>query len=250
MDLTQISSTLSARIVAADGAGQPGLLDIVMHSGPVVFGILIMLLLMSVGAWAIIVHKAIQVRRAQSESIEFLETFWQSKRLDAIFKVSEKLVHSPVAQVFRAGYIELSKLKQQEASEGGEPGAPMGRQLDDIDSISRAMRRATTSEITHLESLVPFLATTGSSAPFIGLLGTVLGIMKSFHEIGLAGSASLATVAPGISEALIATAAGLFAAIPAVIAYNFFVSKIRVLDNEMESFGNDFLNIVKRHFMR
>jgi biopolymer transport protein TolQ len=125
----------------------------------------------------------------------------------------------------------------------------MGDELSGLDNITRAMKRSHTAEITHLESLVPFLATTGSTAPFIGLFGTVWGIMIAFQDIGKMGSANLATVAPGISEALIATATGLAAAIPAVIAYNYFNSKIKVLDAEMESFTSDFLNIIKRHFM-
>jgi len=148
-----------------------------------------------------------------------------------------------VSQVFRAGYIELAKVKKKSEAEKQEDTA-----LGSMESIERSMRRAAAAELTDLESLVPFLATTGSTTPFIGLLGTVIGIMTSFQDIGAMGNANLATVAPGIGGALVATAFGLFAAIPAVIAYNYFLSKIRILDTEMQNFSSDFLNIIRRHF--
>ena len=118
-----------------------------------------------------------------------------------------------------------------------------------MENIERALRRAYTAEMTHMESLIPFLATTGSAAPFVGLFGTVWGIMNAFRAIAAKGSANLATVAPGMAEALITTAIGLVAAIPAVMAFNFFARKIKVLSAEMESFSNDLLNIIKRHFL-
>ena len=148
-----------------------------------------------------------------------------------------------MSQVFRAGYIELAKVKKKSEAEKQEDTA-----LGSMESIERSMRRAAAAELTDLESLVPFLATTGSTTPFIGLLGTVIGIMTSFQDIGAMGNANLATVAPGIGGALVATAFGLFAAIPAVIAYNYFLSKIRILDTEMQNFSSDFLNIIRRHF--
>jgi biopolymer transport protein TolQ len=208
---------------------------------------LIMLLLFgfSMVSWAVIAYKARSLRRAWRESETFLDSFWSSKRLDAIYQRSETLSASPVSQVFRAGYIELAKLKKTDGAKGGEKAET---DVGDLESIERSMRRAAAAELTSLEALVPFLATTGSTTPFIGLLGTVTGIMSSFQDIGAMGNANLATVAPGIGGALAATAFGLFAAIPAVIAYNFFLSKIRVLDTEMQNFSSDFLNIVKRHF--
>ena len=220
--------------------------QMITHSGPVVFGVLLLLVLASVASWAVIAYKAYVVRQAQVHSVSFLESFWQSKRLDEIFGESDKYRRSPIAQVFRAGYVELAKVKQRAQSKE-EQGAEVAM-LDPSTNIERALRRATTSELTHLESLVPFLATCGSTSPFVGLFGTVIGIMKAFRDIGNVGSANLATVAPGIAEALIATAAGLAAAIPAVIAYNYFNSKIRVLASEMENFSADFMNIVRRHF--
>lgn len=213
---------------------------------PAVILVLLLLLAMSAACWGIIYHKWRVLSRAQTQSIEFLETFWSSRRLDAIYNTSEKLQSSPIAQVFRAGYQELSKVRKTQAdNDAGVMSSVMGG----IENVQRALRRASLSELTHMESLVPFLATTGSAAPFIGLFGTVVGIMKAFVEIR-PGSATLDTVGPGISHALIATAAGLFAAIPAVMAYNYFVRRIKVLNSEIETFSSDFLNIVKRHFLK
>ncbi|MCX7957875.1 MAG: protein TolQ [Deltaproteobacteria bacterium] len=224
------------------------MLELITHSGPVVTGVLIILVLFSIGSWAVIIYKLLQFRKAFIKTSSFINMFWESRRLDEIYENSIKFTESPVARVFRAGYNEMIKVKKKLEKKEGENGS-MGDELSGIDNITRAMKRSHTAEITHLESLVPFLATTGSTTPFIGLFGTVWGIMVAFQDIGRMGSANLATVAPGISEALIATATGLAAAIPAVIAYNFFNSKIKVLDAEMESFTSDFLNIIKRHFM-
>ncbi len=219
--------------------------EIIKHSGPIGIFVLLLLLGASVASWAIILLKYLHLRQAQKQSAQFLDTFWQSKRLDAIYQAAEKLTISPVSQVFKAGYIELSKVTSQHP-ESGEQRYDLGG----IENVERALRRAMVAEGTYLESKVAFLATTGSAAPFIGLFGTVWGIMGAFQDIYLQGNANLATVAKPISEALIATAVGLFAAIPAVIAYNFFLSKITVLRSEMESFSSDFLNIVKRHFFK
>ncbi len=215
---------------------------------PVVLAVLLMLLAMSAACWGIIYYKWRFLRRAQRQSVEFLETFWGSKRLDAIFSSSEKLTHSPISQVFRAGYVELSKLKKTQAE--GVEGAGISDVLGGgIENVQRSLRRTSLAELTTMESLVPFLATTGSAAPFIGLFGTVVGIMKAFVEIR-PGTATLEATGPGISHALVATAVGLMAAIPAVMAYNYFVRRIKVLANEMETFSSDFLNIVKRHFLK
>ncbi len=224
------------------------ILQLITHSGPVVILVLIILILFSIGSWAVIIYKLLQFRKAFSQTENFINMFWESRKLDEIYENSTKYTESPVARVFRAGYNEMIKVKKKLEKKETESGS-MGDELSGMDNITRAMKRSHTAEITHLESLVPFLATTGSTTPFIGLFGTVWGIMVAFQDIGKMGSANLATVAPGISEALIATATGLAAAIPAVIAYNYFNSKIKVLDAEMESFTSDFLNIVKRHFM-
>ncbi len=214
--------------------------EVITASGPVVFSCLLLLVAASVFSWAMIIKKALHLRRARVQSVSFLETFWQSKRLDTIHEAVDALPDSPVAQTFKAGYVELTKL-----SKAGET-----RDDDDLESIQRAMRRASLAEATHLEAGTPYLATIGATAPFVGLFGTVWGIMKAFHDIYLMGSANLATVSKPIAEALIATALGLATAIPAVVAFNHFVSRIRVLDSEMDNFSSDFLNIVKRHFFK
>lgn len=220
---------------------------VVTGGGPVVVGVLVVLLFASLGSWAIIVRKLLHLRSAEAQSVRFLEIFWKSKRLDAIYEEAEKLPLSPVSQVFRAGYVELSKVTQTGADEGS---GSMSQQLGGMENVERSLKRATNAEIGHLEETVPFLATTAAAAPFVGLFGTVWGIMGAFHDITVAGNASLTTVAQPISEALIATAVGLFAAIPAVVAYNYFSSRIRTLEDEMSNFGADFLNIVKRHFFK
>lgn len=217
-------------------------LDAILAGGPVGLGVLGLLLIASGWSWAIIIRKSLQLRAAQAQSVTFLETFWQSKRLEDIYGKAEHLKDSPVSQVFRAGYVELVKLTGE-----GTGGKVDGHGLENIE---RALRRAANAELTHLESQTSFLGSTAAAAPFVGLFGTVWGIMRAFNEIYQAGNANLATVAKPISEALIATAVGLFAAIPAVIFYNQFVSKIRVIDSEMSNFASDFLNIVKRHFAR
>ena len=245
-----IWTNLAVLAAEAGGGNRLDMMDILKKSFQaenwVTLGVLIILVLVSLVSWYIIGYKWWYIRRAQKQSLEFLDIFWQSKRLDTIFKTSEDLTRSPLSMVFRAGYVELSKIKKMQ--ESGQD--TMHTQLGEMENVSRALRRAASSEITQLESLVPFLATTGSTAPFIGLFGTVWGIMNSFRDIAGSGSANLTTVAPGISEALIATAIGLVAAIPAVVFYNYFLSKIKVLGSEMDNFSNDFLNIVKRHFFK
>jgi biopolymer transport protein TolQ len=232
--------------VASVPVGNYGFWDSVMGAGLPEKLVMLALLGFSIFSWAIIAFKYRTVKRADQESETFLDAFWSSKRLDAIYQKSESLAASPISQVFRSGYIELAKIKKKGKGDG--EAMAEDTQLGALESVERSMRRAAAVEITSLESLVPFLATTGSTSPFIGLFGTVIGIMSSFQDIGRMGNANLATVAPGIGGALVATAFGLFAAIPAVIAYNYFVSKIRVLDIEMQNFSSDFLNIIKRHF--
>jgi biopolymer transport protein TolQ len=214
----------------------------IMSSGPVALFVLMLLLAFSVVSWAIIIIKYVSLRRAERASVEFTDVFWKLRRFDEVFDASRRFGKSPLAKVFRKGYQELAQIKKDEKQKDSSEMAAGG-----IENVEHALRRAYLAEMTDLERLIPFLATVGSTSPFIGLFGTVVGIMNSFHEIGTTGSASLATVAPGIAEALIATAAGLLAAIPAVIAYNYFSVRVRVLSTEMDSFSSDFLNIVRRH---
>lgn len=236
------------------GGFRGSVVDLVLYSGPVVKIVLVILLFFSILSWAIIFSKLHLIRRAQEESRAFLRIFWEGKQLSNIYVDSKKLRYSPTAEVFRAGYVELNKLSQVQSNPDypRKPSDPtaLAIELSGVDNISRAMRQATTSELTKLERGLGFLATTGSTTVFIGLFGTVWGIMDAFRGIGVRGSATLAVVAPGISEALIATAAGLAAAIPAVVAYNYYINRIKVLSAEMENFSAELLNIVKRHFLK
>ncbi len=230
------------------GGERGNILDLVFHAGLVVKLVLLLLLVFSTVSWAIIFYKFKLIGKAQKESEMFLRLFRRGKRLDAVFNSSKNLLRSPLANIFRAGYIELTTKPEETSNPESSDLTAMSTDLGGIDNISRALNRATASEVTRLEKAITFLATTGSTTPFIGLFGTVWGIMDSFRGIGVTGSASLAVVAPGISEALVATAAGLAAAIPAVVAYNYYLNRIRVLETEMDNFSQEFLNIIERNF--
>lgn len=220
-------------------------MDLILNAGPVVKLVLLVLVYFSVVSWAIIFYKLLVIHRATKDSERFLDFFWARKRFDAISQGVNNYPHSPLAVLFREGYQELINSRQR-AEEGDDYSADLGG----TDHVARALRRAMTLETHRLEKFLTFLATTGSTAPFIGLFGTVWGIMDSFRGIGQTGSASLAVVAPGISEALVATAIGLVAAIPAVMGYNHFVNKVNVLTGEMDNFSQEFLNIVERRVRR
>jgi biopolymer transport protein TolQ len=238
-------------LMQAGGAGDKlDIVSLIMHAGPVPKAVLGLLALMSVISWYVIGAKWMYLGRAYRRSIHFVEKFWDSS-LDEMWKQAQTAAPSPVSEVFRAGYQELVKLRKRHAqaqtpAQAGIKAEESG--LGDIESLERALSRARTMAITEMENKVPFLATTASAAPFIGLFGTVWGIMNSFRNIGAKGAANLATVAPGIAEALVATAIGLVAAIPAVMGYNYLSRRIRVISAEMETFTNDFLNIIRRRF--
>jgi len=219
------------------------LLDLVLNAGPVVKLVLLILLYFSLVSWAIIFYKASIIQKAIKSSDRFLDFFWTKKRFDLVGQGLKEFSNSPIANLFREGYHEMLQL--QKKGDDDEPG-DFSEQMGMTEIVGRALRRATTQETHRLEKYLTFLATTGSTAPFIGLFGTVWGIMDAFHGIGQTGSASLAVVAPGISEALIATAIGLAAAIPAVMGYNHFLNKVNVLIGEMDNFSQEFLNIVER----
>jgi biopolymer transport protein TolQ len=217
--------------------------ELIANAGLVVKLVLLILAYFSVTSWAIIIFKELSIRKAMRESERFLDSFWAKRRFDAISQGLGEFRYSPVAVLFREGYQELLQNSRPGERDGGEQ---LEASLGEQERIARVLRRASTSETHRLEKYLSFLATTGSAAPFIGLFGTVWGIMDAFHGIGQSGSASLAVVAPGISEALVATAIGLVAAIPAVIAYNHFVNKVNVLIGEMDNFCQEMLNIVQR----
>lgn len=228
------------------------IVQMILNSGLMVRFVLLLLLFFSVTSWAIIFYKYRFIRKARKESAYFLDLFWNRQSLSKAFAASKQLRYSPLARVFRIAYLELKKVNTSQSSSGeGEKagGTTLNQDVAAVDNLKRALRRAANVELTGLNRTLSFLATTGNTTPFIGLFGTVWGIMNAFRGIGLRGSASLAVVAPGISEALIATAAGLAAAIPAVVAYNYFNSKVRVLESEMHNFSADFLNLVERELI-
>jgi biopolymer transport protein TolQ len=200
--------------------------------------ILLLLVFFSVFSWAIIFFKFKTLKSATKQSDRFLEAFRRSKSLADVNEAAKKLRASPLAVIFLAGNKELA-YQSKSTGEGGWTG-------EKTESLHRALLKASNSEVARLEKMMFFLATTGSVSPFIGLFGTVWGIMISFFRIGAMRSASLQTVAPGISEALIATAVGLFAAVPAVIAYNYFLGRIKDVIADMEDFTLEFLSIAER----
>ncbi|HKV54702.1 MAG TPA: MotA/TolQ/ExbB proton channel family protein [Candidatus Binataceae bacterium] len=226
----------------------PGLVDLLLGTGPVVQVVLLLLIAFSIGSWGIIIYKFLQISRARSESERFLAIFWESKNLAAIHTASVGLNRSPLAQVFRAGYQELLQLtRARRQAVGAESG--FSTDLGGVDNVLRAMKRQENVELTKLEGGITFLATTGSSCPFIGLFGTVWGIMTAFLGLSAAHTSNIQAVAPGIAEALITTAVGLVAAIPAQMFYNFLTTRVRVLATEMDNFISEFLNIAERHFL-
>jgi biopolymer transport protein TolQ len=230
------------------GTGGLGVVDLLLGTGPVVQAVLWMLVAFSVGSWGIILYKLGQISSARRESERFIAIFWESKNLAAIHTASVGLTHSPVAQVFRAGYQELLQLtRAKRQAVGAESG--FSTDLGGVDNVTRAMKRQENVELTKLEKGIAFLATTGSTCPFIGLFGTVWGIMTAFIGLSAAHTSNIQAVAPGIAEALITTAVGLVAAIPAQMFYNFMAARVRVLATEMDNFTSEFLNIAERHFL-
>ena len=222
-------------------------LQLALGSGWVVRIVLLILIAASVGTWGIALAKGREMRRARRQSARFIDVFWEAKNLAAIQAASSDMKASPVAQVFRSGYQELQRLTRLKRG-SGENGEES--EFGGIENVQRAMQRARTQEVTRLERGLTFLATTASTAPFVGLFGTVWGIMTAFMGLSTTTSSSIQAVAPGIAEALVATAVGLAAAIPAVVMYNRFARQVRVLTAEMDTFGAEFLNIAERHFLK
>ena len=218
-----------------NGMLQNGVFDLISQSGPVAKLVLLILLAASMFSWALIFAKLRVLKKASWENTEFLNVFWNSRSIDEVLMKSERFDRSPVARIFRNGARELKKVND---TAGSEPRS--------MDNVGRALSRSANSEVADLERNVSWLATTASATPFIGLFGTVWGIMNSFQSIGASGAANLAIVAPGISEALITTAMGIAAAVPAVIAYNHILVKIKRIAIDLDCFSQDFLNIIHR----
>jgi biopolymer transport protein TolQ len=232
------------------GAGElstnTDIVRLLADASPLAKAVLLILLIFSAISWAIILYKIWMYRQTAT----FIGVFRKSSKFSEVQAVCSSLAASPLVGLFQSGYAELNaQLRAGQASDGPKPAAVATRPtLKSLDAVDRALLRATTVELTKLERRVPFLATTASITPYIGLFGTVWGILISFQRIGAVGSSSLNVVAPGIAEALIATAAGLFAAIPAVYFYNDFTNRVKGFASEMDDFSLEFLNISERNF--
>lgn len=239
-DLSSSSANLEILPAASEG-----IIEKSLQSGPVVFGVLLILIALSILSWAILVAKAFYLKKLDKNNQVFVKSFWDSRSLNDLNGRLQEFPYSPVREVFRLAYSELvrgSQLKEQaQVTEWAIQAA--------VQNLTRTLTKAKNLQKQEMEKFLFILAVTASVSPFIGLFGTVWGIMSSFDMIAKTGTTSLAAVAPGISEALIATAFGLAAAIPAVIGYNMASHKIRQLVFSLDGFGSDFLNIVERYLV-
>ena len=230
------------------------IVDLLLRSSLLIKAVLLILVGFSILSWAIILYKVWQFRRVDRQTVAFLDVFRRSNKFSEVQSICKSLKATPLVGVFQSGYAELNaQLRQnpgqaQSVPDGRPSGSTPRPTLRSLEALDRALLRASTVEVNRLEERVGFLATTASITPFIGLFGTVWGIMNAFQGIGATGSTSLGVVAPGIAEALVATAAGLFAAIPAVYFYNHFTYRVKLFVSEMDDFSLEFLNIAERNF--
>ena len=232
-----------------DSSSTTDIVQLILDASWLSIGVLLLLLAFSAIGWGITLYKIFTYRRSSRQTSTFLDVFRKSSKFSEVQAVCPSLHESPLVGLFQSGYAELNAQLRQPPADPAKPGATAGRPtLKSLEAVDRALLRASTVELTKLERHVPFLATAASITPFIGLFGTVWGIMGSFHAIGVAGSAGLNVVAPGIAEALITTAAGLFAAIPAVYFYNLFTQRVKEFAAAMDDFSLEFLNICERNF--
>ncbi|MDE0518698.1 MAG: protein TolQ [Oligoflexia bacterium] len=225
---------------------QIGVIEALRSASLVVQLTMVLLGLMSIVSWSVILSKWNLFKNNKTHNIPLEDIFFKASSMDEIFDLSKSYPKSSLVTVFRAGYSELKKIIKSKSSSQ----ASNSSLLSGMDNLQRALNKAVNNQISYMERRLPFLATTGSVSPFIGLFGTVFGIMDSFQQIGIMGSANLAVVAPGISEALIATGFGLFVAIPAAVFYNHFINELKKAELEFNNFVTDFLNISKRNFFK
>lgn len=240
---------ISQGIAAGPEAAPPptDIISLIKNASLVVQLVLASLIAFSAISWGIVAYKKLQFKKAARQTTAFLDVFRRSSRFSEVHAVCGSLAASPLVGLFQAGYTELNA--QLRGATENKPGAPPARPtLRSLEAVDRALLRASTTEVAKLEHRVPFLATTASITPYIGLFGTVLGIMSAFQSIAGAGSTSLGVVSLPIAEALVTTAAGLFAAIPAVYFYNDLTSRVKASANEMEDFSMEFLTIAERNF--
>ncbi|HVS02358.1 MAG TPA: MotA/TolQ/ExbB proton channel family protein [Thermoanaerobaculia bacterium] len=236
----------SAVLAQLPGAEREGIFDLFLGSGAMGKGVFLLLVLFSVISWSIMLGKWFQLAKAGRHTRRFLEIFRKSRKFSEVNAATGRHFASPLVGLFQAGYVEVDA---QVKARREEEGTTSGRyRLKSLIGVERSLRRALAVEIQLLAKGTAFLATTAAASPFIGLFGTVWGIMIAFNDIGTTGSTSIVAVAPGIAEALINTAAGLAAAIPALVGYNYFGARLRALRTEMEDFILEFLNLAERNF--
>lgn len=238
-------STPKATEAAASSGNSINILESVMAANIIVQLAFLILIVMSIVSWAIILQKWIQIKKTDERNSHLKDVFLKATSFEEIYSVARTHDESPLAQIFISTYDEMKKSISSKGENEKKPLMTAG-----VDNIERSLRQSTDNEIARLESGLGFLATTGSSCPFIGLFGTVFGIMNSFNQIAASGSASLNVVAPGIAEALLATGVGLFAAIPASIFFNYFLGQLKRQELICNNFSTDFLNIAKRNFFK
>jgi biopolymer transport protein TolQ len=236
--------------VASEGSAT-SILNLITRS-PLTLGVLFILGMISIVSWGIILYKLWSFSRSRQQTTQFLDVFRRSNKFSEVQAVCRSLSASPLVGLFQSGYAELTAQLRQanpEVANGPNP-KPSGNRptLKSLPAVDRALLRASVMEVNKLEKHISFLATAASVSPFIGLFGTVWGIMTSFEGIGQTGSTNLGVVAPGIAEALVATAAGLAAAIPAVWFYNLLTQRVKVFASDMDDFSMEFLNISERNF--
>jgi biopolymer transport protein TolQ len=237
---------------AVSDSSSTGIINLLSRATPLSISVLVGLVLLSVWSWGIFLYKWLAFHRAARQSAQFLDVFRRSNKFSEVQAVCRSLGDSPLVGLFQTGYAELTAQLRQPApdvSNGPNPRPPAGRPtLKSLAAVDRALLRASAVEVMKLENRIPFLATVARMAPFFGLFGTVWGIMSAFEQIGATGSTNLQAVGTPIAEALIATAAGLAAAIPAVLFYNYLTQRVKVFATDMDDFSMEFLNIAERNF--
>jgi len=247
--MINILSEVLTVALAVPGQTEISVTDMVLRSGFVAKGVLLVLLVFSLMSWAIIYHKLRLLNVIRNETDAFHDIFIKRGPLENVYNYAKRLKNCPMSRVFLAGYIELAA-QFRISKEERDYNEDERMLLEKLDSVSRSLERATAQEVVKMERWLIVLGTTGSVTPFIGLFGTVWGVMSAFMGIGASGGANISAVAPGIAEALIATAAGLFTAIPAVIAYNYFIYRVKNKATDLDNFSLDMLSLIDRIYIK
>ena len=230
--------TFALSLIQSTQTQATSFLDLLLRASPIAKGVLVLLLIFSIYSWAIILTKWRWLKGAESETKQFLARFQRGGKLSELYQAADTESHSPLVRVFIAGYDEINNQIRDSAGN-----------VRSVDALSRVLQSATIAEVSQMEKRLTWLATTANASPFIGLFGTVVGIIIAFHGLSTASASSIQAVAPGIAEALIATAAGIAAAVPAAIFYNHFLNRIKGLTAIIDRFSLELLNLVERHYV-